>query len=251
MVPRLSVATIVLNEEANLGEWLRAVASFADEIVAVDAGSTDSTVEMLKAAGARVVVCPWQGYSAQRNRALELASGRWVVFLDADERPDTELAAELERLKGHEGPEAGFELGFKVFFFGKWLRFGGFFPEWHLRVCLRGRGRWEGDVHERLVVQGRVGRLKGYVHHYSYNSIDEYLERMIRYSTEAARQMLAQGRKVGPAGVVGHAAWAFFHRYILRLGMLDGYEGYLAARLEASYTLAKYAKLLEMIREGQ
>jgi glycosyltransferase involved in cell wall biosynthesis len=244
----LSVALICRDEEVNLPAWLEAVRPFADEVVAVDSGSRDRTVQILRAAGARVEEHPWQGYGAQRNLAASLCQGEWILFLDADERPDPELAAALTRLKqAPPADTAGWELAYKVFFFGHFLRHGGFFPEYHLRLCRRGRGRWrEREVHERLEVDGPVGRLPGYVHHHSYRDLGEYLRRMDRYSLEAARQLLAQGRRANPWTAWAHGAWTFLHRYFLRLGLLDGWPGYLAARLEALYTFTKYARLLEL-----
>lgn len=249
-MPTLSVALICQNEEANLPAWLEAVAGVADQIVAVDSGSTDATLEILRAAGAVVQTRPWSGYSDQRNAAAGLCTGDWILFLDADERPDQQMRQALLALKqGPEPREAGLELGFKVFFFGRHLAHGGFGGERHLRLYRRGAGRWQSrQVHERLVVEGPVGLLPGKVEHHSYHSVGQYLARMQRYSAQAARQMHAAGRRVSGLSAWGHAAWAFVNRYLLRLGFLDGFEGYLAARLEALYTLVKYARLRELTR---
>jgi glycosyltransferase involved in cell wall biosynthesis len=225
----------------------------ADEVVAVDSGSTDGSREILRAAGALVERREWTGYADQRNRAAELCSGEWVLFLDADELVDAELAAALERLKaGPEPSEAGFELAFAVHYFGRRLRHGGFGRERHLRLHRRGRGRWAArGVHERLVVEGPVGRLPGRVRHYSYDSVGDYLRRLERYSGEAARQMHASGRRAGPWSAWAHGAWAFAGRYLVRGGLLDGWPGYLAARLEGLYTFSKYARLLELQSKGE
>ncbi len=245
---RLSVALICRDEAANLPAWLEAVRSFADEVVAVDSGSSDATIQILQEAGARVESRAWSGYADQRNFAASLCRGEWVLFLDADERPDPELAAALNALKSGPPPrERAFELSYKVFFFGRFLRFGGFFPERHLRLFRAGSAQWvRREVHERLEAQGPVGRLPGYVHHYSYDTVGQYLRRLERYSAEAARQMQAAGRRTSPLAAWGHGAWSFFSRYVLRLGFLDGWAGYLAARLEALYTFTKYARLMEL-----
>lgn len=245
---RLSVALICQDEARRLPAWLAALAPVADEVVAVDSGSRDGSVEILRAAGAKVEHRDWTGYTDQRNHATGLCTGDWILFLDADEVIDGELAGALARLKAGPDPaEAGFELGYKVFFFGRFLRHGGYFPERHLRLFRAGRARWEKRaVHERLVVDGPLGRLPGYVHHHSYDSVGQYLARAARYSAEAAEQMRAAGRRASPLAAWGHAAWAFFSRYVLRLGFLDGWAGYLAARLEATYTLAKYARLVQL-----
>jgi len=253
-VSTLSVALICRDEQDNLPAWLESVRPFADEVVAVDSGSRDRTLEILQAAGARVTCHDWLGYAEQRNLAASLCRGDWILYLDADERPDAELARRLNQLKGQAeaGNTAAWELAFKVFFFGRFLRHGGFFPEWHLRLHRRGQGRWvQNQVHERLEVEGGTGRLKGgFVEHYSYHTVGQYLERMQRYSQAAARQMFQQGRRISAPGVVAHAGWNFLNRYLLRLGFLDGYQGYLAARLESLYTLAKYARLRELWGEA-
>ncbi len=245
----LAVALICLNEQDHLPAWLESIRPVADEVVAVDAGSRDRTVELLQAAGARVAHRDWTGYGDQRNHAASLCTSDWILFLDADERLDQEMATTLQRFKHSPPPEPDlWELPFKVFFFGRFLRHGGFFPEYHRRLMRRGRARWVGrQVHERLEAQGPVGRLQGgYVEHYSYDTVGQYLQRLDRYSTEAARQMLAQGHRTSPRAAWAHGSWAFFRRYLLQAGFLDGWAGYLAARLEGLYTLTKYAKLKEM-----
>ncbi|MCB2188124.1 MAG: glycosyltransferase family 2 protein [Deltaproteobacteria bacterium] len=247
-MPSLAAAIITKNEAENLPRWLAAVAPAVDEVVAVDSGSTDATVELLRAAGARVAHRDWSGYAAQRNHCADLCQADWVLFLDGDEFIDQELAQALLAFRaGPEPGEAGFELAYKVFFFGHFLRHGGFFPEYHLRLYHRARGRWEKrEVHERVVVDGPVGRLAGYVHHHSYRTVGEYLRRSERYSAEAARQLAAAGRRAGAWTVAGHGAWAFANRFLLRGGFLDGYAGYLAAKLESHYTFSKYARLREI-----
>jgi glycosyltransferase involved in cell wall biosynthesis len=244
----LSVCLICRDEAANLPAWLKAVAPVADEIVAVDSGSTDASVALLQAAGARVEFRSWSGYADQRNHAAGLATGDWILFLDADERPDEALRQALTRLKQGPAPaENAFELAYKVFFFGRFLKHGGYFGERHLRLYRRGAALWDKrEVHERLVCDGPVGLLGGFVEHYSYATVGDYLTRLDRYSAEAARQMHAAGRTATGFTAWSHAAWAFLNRYAMRLGFLDGWEGYLAARLEALYTLTKYARLREL-----
>ncbi len=250
---RLSVALICRDEALNLPAWLQAVQSFADEIVAVDSGSSDDTVQILEGTGAKVEYRAWTGYADQRNHAASLCSGDWVLFLDADERPDDELAGALNNLKAALYPqEQAFELSYKVFFFGNFLRHGGFFPERHLRLFRAGAAEWvRREVHERLESKGPIGRLPGHVHHYSYDTVGQYLRRMERYSAEAARQMHAAGRRATPFTAWSHGAWAFASRYVLRLGLLDGWAGYLAARMEALYTFTKYVRLKELNQGGR
>jgi glycosyltransferase involved in cell wall biosynthesis len=246
---QLSVAIITRNEAENLPRWLEACAGLGDELVAADSGSDDGTVEMLEAAGARVLHREMTDFADQRNFLADNCQGNWIVFLDADEIPDHGLREALAEFR-RDPPEtpAVYELARKVFFFGRFLRHGGFFPERVARLYRRGTAQWVGQVHESLAAQGPRGCLPGFLEHYSYRTVDEYLGRMRRYSRMAARQMHQQGKTATPLGAWSHAFWAFVSRYLLRLGFLDGYPGYLAARLESLYTLAKYARLLELNR---
>ncbi len=250
---KLSAAIIILNEEANLPRWLAAVKQVADEVVAVDSGSTDASLEILDAAGARVEHRDWSGYADQRNFAHGLCQGDWILCLDADEVLDAEAIRTLGEFKAAP-PEnyAAYELPSRLWFFGQWLKHGGLYPMWKIKLYQRDRGRWvRADVHERVEVNGPVGRLAGaFYDHYSYDSVADYRTRRRRYSAAAARHMLATGKRAGRLSGAAHAAWNFFHRYALRLGFLDGKVGFLAARLEAGYTWHKYAQLADLRREN-
>lgn len=247
----LSVALICQDEAPRLPAWLEAVAPVADEIVAVDSGSSDGTPELLRRHGVRVFQRAWSGYSDQRNYTEQQCRGDLILFLDADERPDEGMRQAIHRLKAlPPSGVAGWELSTKVFFFGRFMRHGGFFPERKLRLYRRGQGRWEQrQVHEHFEAHGPVVKLTGgYLEHYSYDNVGQYLRRLERYSGEAARQMHQDGRQCGGMLAMSHAVWTFGHRYLLRCGFLDGFEGYLAAYLEAVYTLSKYARLRELGR---
>ena len=245
----LSVALIFRNEAHNLPAWLNSVRPVADEIIALGSESADNGPAILEQAGARVIHQPWLGYGAQRNQAASFCTGQWVLFLDADERLDKNLQDFLIAFKQNPLPDInGFEFNYKVFFFGKFLRHGGFFPERHVRMVRKGFGFWsEREVHEDLQISGKIKRIEqGFVEHYSYNTIGEYLHRLDIYSRQAAELMLKQNRKTTPFRAWSRGAFAFFKRYFLRLGFLDGFAGYQAARLEGLYTFTKYARLMEM-----
>lgn len=249
-MPTLSAAIIVLNEEANLPRWLEAVRPVADEIVAVDSGSTDRSVEILRQAGAKVAHRDWTGYADQRNYLAGLCAGDWILMLDADEVLGPQSTQSLLRFKAD--PPAGcvaYALPSRVWYFGRWLRFGGFYPEWKLRLYQKGAARWvSGEVHERLQTDGAQGRLPGLYDHYSYDSVADYRARAARYALAGARRMLAAGKRAGRLSGALHAAWAFISRYLIRLGFLDGTAGWWAAWLEAGYTYDKYARLADLRR---
>ncbi|MCF8034772.1 MAG: glycosyltransferase family 2 protein [Desulfarculaceae bacterium] len=243
---KLSVAIIVQNEEKNLPRWIKSVAPVADEIVAVDSGSSDRTVELLEQAGAKVFHRAWTGYADQRNFLAEKCGGDWILMLDADEVINDQCAAVLRGFKANPEPEVdGYQLPSRVWFFGHRLRWGGFYQEWNLRLYRRNKGRWaRQEVHERLEVEGEVGRLDTCLYdHHSYDSVEDYRQRTVRYAEAGARAMLAAGRGDGKLSGALHAAWNFFNRYLLHLGFLDGAAGWHAARMEAVYTWKKYSRL--------
>lgn len=245
----LSVVIITLNEEANIGPCLESV-SWADEIVVLDSGSEDRTLDICREYTDKVFSRPWAGYAAQRNAAHDLATGDWILSLDADERVTPELAAEIREIMDHPRAEVvGWNLPYKVYFGDKWLRHGGFYPEKHLRLFRRGQGIY-GDraVHEALKVDGPTRTLKGHIEHYTYRSVSDYLERMERYADLSAREYFKQGRRTGPLRMTGHSLFTFFKMYVLQQGFLDGYEGFLIAALYSFYTFVKYAKLRELTK---
>jgi len=250
---RISACVIAKNEADRIGPCLASL-SFCDEIVVLDSGSTDGTQDLCRAAGARVVETDWPGWVKQKNRAVDAAGHDWILSLDADERVDAALRARIEALRDGElgRPDAprAYEVTRKVFYLGRWIRHGGWYPEWRIRLFHRGHARWGGiDPHDRVEAQGRVGRIReGNLEHFTYRSMEDHLRQMILFTGEAARQMHARGRRAGPVSLVLRPAWRFFHVYVLKLGFLDGYPGFLVARLGAVFTFLKYARLWELSR---
>lgn len=242
----LSVIVITKNEARHIAECLRSVA-FADERIVVDSGSTDDTREIAAAAGARVVSRPdWAGFGVQKNRALALARGRWVLSLDADERSTPELAAEIEAVVAsvEEKAAAGYELDRLSSFCGQWMHHGDWYPDRVVRLFRRGSGTFSDDlVHERLILQGSVGRLRGKLLHETMRDLDDALEKMNRYSTGRALDQRRQGRRGGLLPALGHGAWAFVRCYGLRRGFLDGRLGLVLALYVAEGTYYRYLKL--------
>ena len=240
-MPRLSAIIITRNEEANIAACLDGLA-FCDERVVVDAGSTDRTAAIAAEKGARVVSRDWQGFGAQKNFALSLAQGDWVLSIDADERVSPALAREIAQAVA--APRAdGYEIPRLSSFVGREMRHSGWFPDYVLRLFRRGKARFSDDlVHERVICDGPVARLGEQLQHFSVTRLEEALSRVDRYSTAGAEMLIAAGRRVTFASGILHGFWSFFRAYVLRLGFLDGREGFLLAVANAEGTYYRYMK---------
>jgi glycosyltransferase involved in cell wall biosynthesis len=245
----LSVVLITFNEEANLARTLESV-RWADEIIVVDSGSTDRTVEIARGYGAKVFVEEWKGFAAQKNSAIDKASCDWVLSLDADEEVSQELGAEIRaKLQSDASPD-GFEIPRKNIILGRWLRWGGNWPDRKLRLFRRAKGRViERPVHEVIQVEGADGRLESPLIHHAYPTLESYLEHMQRYSTLAAEVIVKERKQTW----FWFDVWlrpliTFKWRYFFRLGFLDGREGFLFHLYHAMYVSWKYAKAWELTR---
>jgi glycosyltransferase involved in cell wall biosynthesis len=244
---KITATVITFNEEHNLAAALESV-SWADEILVVDSGSTDRTVEIARAVTGRVFVRPWPGYSAQKNFAAHQAANDWIFSLDADERVSEELRAEIEQLKrGAEPAEAAFEMPRATFYLGRWIKHSGWRPDNKRRLYHRERARWVGDyLHETLEADGPIQRLAGNILHYTVRDASEHHLRMDRYTTLAAEQAHSQGKRASPASLLFSPAAVFLRSYVFKLGFLDGVPGLAIARFAAHYEFLKNLKLWEM-----
>ena len=246
---RLSVTVITLNEEDALRRCLESVA-WADEIVVVDAESSDKTVEVARAFTDAVFVRPWPGFAAQKNFALDHASGDWVLSLDADEEVTPELRGEIVAVLERPASDvAAYAVARRNIFWGAWVRHGGLYPDWQVRLLRRGRGRF-GDVsvHESVRVDGTVVRLASPLLHRSYRDVADFLARADRYSSLAAADRLRHGPPVSAAELVLRPLGRFLGMYVLRAGFLDGWRGFLLAVLYAYYVFIRSAKVWEGAR---
>lgn len=241
----LSVIIITKNAEPTIGRCLKSV-DWADEIVVVDSGSTDRTLEICRALGAKVQqTADWPGFGPQKNRALELAGGSWVLSLDSDEWVTPELRAEIERATAAPGNAAAFAMPRRSSFCGRFMRHGGWWPDRVVRLFRRGSARFsEARVHERLEVRGAIGRLRSPLMHESIRDPAQALEKINHYSSESARMLADSGRRAGLATAIGHGLWAFIRTYFLRLGFLDGREGVAMAIYNAEASYYRYLKLM-------
>jgi glycosyltransferase involved in cell wall biosynthesis len=284
----LSVVIITHNEEANLGRTLESVQPLVSngkgEIIVVDSGSTDRTVEVAKSFAARVFIEEWKGYAAQKNSAIDKAIGDWVLSLDADEEVDRDLqkalgdtveglerVAALKQANAHDltvedarsdveyhintildGGFSGLWVPRKNQFLGRCLRHGGFWPDPKLRFFRRGSGRFEDRaVHEDVRLDGKTGQIRyGSLIHHSYPTLADYIEHMNRYSSLGAEMVVAKGKvRFSVINIVGRPLATFVYNYLLRLGFLDGREGLLLHLYHAAYVSWKYAKAWEFSRK--
>ena len=248
---RLSVTVVTWNEEERLRECLES-AAWADEIVVVDAESGDKTVSLAREFTDRVWVRPWPGFAAQKNFAIEQATCPWVLSLDADERVTPALRARIEALLEAGGPADGFRIPRRNIFWGAWVRHGGLYPDYQLRLFRRGAGCFmEDSVHESVRVTGRVETLAEAMLHHSYRDLEDFVARSNRYSTLAARDWARRGRRAGMADLVLRPLGRFLGMYVVQRGFLDGWRGLVLAVLYAHYVFLRTAKAWELGRAAE
>lgn len=240
-MPRLSAIIIARNEAAHIAECLDSVA-FCDERIVVDGGSTDATVTIARDKGARIATHDWRGFGEQKNFALSLAQADWVLSIDADERVSPALASAIQAATVA-GDMDGYQFPRLSTFCGREMRHSGWYPDYVLRLFRRGRARFSDDlVHERVICEGPVGRLEHPLRHFPVEKLEDAVSRIDRYSTAGAEMLIASGRRVSFGSGLGHGLWAFLRSYFLRLGFLDGREGFLLAVANAEGTYYRYMK---------
>jgi len=245
----LSVAIITLNEEDRLPSCLASVA-FAEDIVVVDAGSHDQTLAIAKAHGARTFSREWRGFGPQKQFAIDQCRKDWVLIVDADEQVSPTLVEELRQIMAQPVCQA-YSIPRQNFFFGRWIRHGGWWPDRTTRLFKRGAARMsDRQVHEALEVEGPVGELRQPLVHHPFRDLSHLLAKLDHYSSAGAREMAAQGRRGSIAQAVARAGWAFFYNYLLRGGMFDRGPGLVLAISDAVNVFCKYVKLAE-INRGQ
>lgn len=247
---RISVVIITRDEEAAIGSCLDSVA-WADEIIVLDSGSTDRTVDIARSKGAIVTAdSDWPGFGEQKNRALQLATGDWILSIDADERVTPELAEEIRSVVASAGSKPGYAMPRLSSYCGRYMRHSGWWPDYVTRLVQRGRGRFSPSlVHERMEVDGPVGRLQHTLMHDSFQTLEQVLDKVNRYSSLSAQQMAAAGRRGGIVTALGHGLAAFIRTYVFKAGFLDGREGLMLAVSNAEGAYYKYVKLFLLNRQ--
>ena len=239
---KISATIITLNEERNIARAIESLRC-CDEIVVVDSGSTDRTVEIAEKLGARVVEMNWRGYAGQKNYASEQARYDWILSIDADESLSEALEAEIWQIK-KTGPKCdGYTMPRLAQYLGRWILHSGWYPDRKVRLFNRRKAKWVGDyVHESVKVEGSVGHLDSNLLHFTCSSLSEHLKTMDRYTTLAAEQLVAQKKPIGFRKLVLDPLWTFFRTYFLQQGFRDGVEGLCIAYMAAFYNFAKYSK---------
>lgn len=243
----LTAVLIARDEERDLPGALESLAGLADEIVVlVDESSADRTEAIAKEAGARAASRRFDNFASQKQAAVEMADGAWILSIDADERVTPKLREEILRVLPGAGESAGFDIPFATRFLGRSLRFGGLGSETHLRLFRRGRGRFTGGaLHEGVAVDGPVKRLSGKIIHEPYRDLSDYIAKMQVYTTLAASQRHERGVRFRSRHHL-LLPWEFFARAVLKLGFLDGGPGIIWAGLSAFHSWLKYLKLREL-----
>jgi glycosyltransferase involved in cell wall biosynthesis len=243
---KISATLITCNEERNIARAIESLRC-CDEVVVVDSGSTDRTVELAANLGARVIENVWKGYAEQKNFAAEQAAHDWILSLDADETLSEALEAEIWGLKKAQPGCDAYTVPRMAQYLGRWILHSGWYPDRKVRLYDRRRAYWVGKfVHESVQVNGRVGQLQSNLLHFTCSSLSEHLKTMERYTTLAAEEMVSQGRKVGYRHLLFDPPWTFFRSYVLQRGFLDGVEGLAIAYTAAFYNFLKYAKARNM-----
>ncbi len=250
-MPRITATISTQNEALHISRAIHSL-SGADEIIVVDAGSTDATPRIARELGAKVVAHSWRGFAAQKNFATELAQNDWILSLDADEELDALARGSVLEWKASTPSFAGYRFARKAYYRGRWIRHSGWYPDYKLRLFDRQRGQWEGAyVHESVVVNGEVETLGGEILHYTCDSLEEHRQRLEFYTSLAAAQFLAEGKRAGWLRRRIDPCWTFAQTYILRRGFLDGIQGFWIAYMASRYVARKYAKWLQLAREAR
>jgi glycosyltransferase involved in cell wall biosynthesis len=242
----VSATLITLNEESNIEEALQAV-DWADEVVVVDSGSTDGTLEICRRYADVVLHRDWSGFVDQKNYAADSARHNWIFSLDADERPSPSLQQEIRELREVGLSRPGYRIPRVAYFMGRWIRHGDWYPDHQIRLYDRRSGRWQGGrVHESVKLQGDPGILQGEIHHHTYRQLSDYLRRLETYSALAAADYQDRGKKATPVRLLADPLATFIKSYLLKRGFLDGTPGLMTAVMGAISVYFKYAKLYEI-----
>ncbi|MFQ5682110.1 MAG: glycosyltransferase family 2 protein [Candidatus Binatia bacterium] len=245
--PEISAIIVCFNEEHNIRDCLESV-KWCDEIVVVDSFSTDRTVQICRQYTDRVIQRPWAGYRDQKAFAHSQATSEWVFLVDADEQVSPELRKEIQdALSRFRTRFAAFSVPRLVYYLGRWWWRGGWYPDYDVRVFRRDRATWAGtDPHEKIMINGKVLRLKKSLYHYSYSDIRDHLNRINHFTSVSSRELRGQGRRWAWVDNLCRPAFRFFYFYVWKRGFVEGFAGLFVAATAAIYVFVRYAKLREL-----
>lgn len=247
--PQITALIIARDAGATIAACVQAL-SFCDRVVVAENGSRDDTAAKAQAAGAEVRRVAWEGYGRTKNRLIAEVREGWVLSVDADEIVTPELAREIRMALVEKPLLAGFAVSRRNYFLGHRIRHCGWSPDWQLRLFQAGSGQFETkQVHEALKVRGTIGRLQHHLEHFTYRTVWDYLDRMNTYTTLAARERQARGKRFSLARLLFDPVWTFKKMYLLQAGWLDGFPGLALCGLSALNTLVKHAKHWELERD--
>ncbi|HMT11400.1 MAG TPA: glycosyltransferase family 2 protein [Ignavibacteria bacterium] len=252
-MPSISAIVITLNEEKNIRECLESL-NWCDELIVIDSKSTDRTVEIVQGFNAKVQIVDNQTYGEKRNTGIDMVSGEWILWIDADERITLELQKEItELIAADKQPYEAYLINRKSFFINKFIKHCGWNPDFTLRLFRKSTGIRFNTllVHESAVFAGDKGRLKNDILHYTDRDFEHYINKLNKYTSLSAEELKAKGRKAGFFDIIFRPAFTFFKMYFLKLGILDGFMGLVLCTLSSVHASVKYSKLYLLNRNKQ
>jgi glycosyltransferase involved in cell wall biosynthesis len=251
-MPTLTCLIITKNEEVNIQDCLRSV-QWATERLVIDAESQDRTAELAQSSGAKVFVRQWPGFGQQKNFGMERAESEWILILDADERVTDDLRREIQGCIDTWSPSSpvAYRVPRRNFFYGAWVRYGGVFPDYQVRLVRRGSARYnDAAVHENLLVNGNIGTLTSPLDHYTERSIKDHFRKFGLYTTLAAEEKGKSVQRVSGTDLLIRPLVVFVKTYLVKQGLRDGVRGLIVCTFASMYTFVKYAKLWTMIEQA-
>jgi len=252
MSVKLSVVIITFNEEKNIELCLKSLSNIADEIIVVDSFSTDNTEKICKQYNVKFFNKKWLGYSEQKNYANSLATNNLIFSIDADEVVSSELEKSIIKIKLSVKKGKAYKVNRLTNYCGKWIKHCGWYPDTKLRIWFKNEGKWEGELHEEIILNSstKILTLKGDLHHYSYHSIEQHISQFNKFTDIGAKEAFKRGKKSNLFIAIYKSVWKFNRDYIFKLGFLDGYYGFVICALSSQATFAKYLKLREIIKNS-
>ncbi len=247
---RISVSIITFNEEDRIKDAIKSVKEIADEIVVVDSHSTDSTCRIAEDLGAKVFYKTFEDYGSQKNFGIEKTSCEWVLNIDADERLSDELIKSIKDFKESSPVHNGYYINRRTAYLGRWIKQCGWYPDRKLRLFRKSESRWEGRIHERLELKGSTGRLKGDLLHHTYRNISDHINRLNRYTQFQAEDLAKKNKKMLWGRLLIMPKITFIRYYFWKLGILEGFPGFLISLIASWATAMKYMKALEIKRKS-